>query len=86
MGPPGLGPNGPLPWALEGPRALQGPPLGPGGALPWALEGPFPWALEGPLPWALWGPLQIRKKDRDVQVVGLNGEKRTWGWQPDWDF
>jgi hypothetical protein len=47
---------------------------------------PFPWALEGPLPWAPWAPLQIRKKDRDVQVVGLNGEKRTWGWQPDWDF
>jgi hypothetical protein len=53
-------------------------PLGPGR--------PFPWALEGPLPWAPWAPLQIRKKDRDVQVVGLNGEKRTWGWQPDWDF
>ena len=49
MGPPGLGPNGPLHWVLEGP-------------LPWALQGPFPWALEGPLPWALWGPLQILNK------------------------
>ena len=54
MGPLILGPNGPPPWALDAPHALEVP-------LPWALEGPFPWALEGPLPWALWGPLQIIK-------------------------
>ena len=30
------GPNGHLPWALEGP-------------FPWALEGRLPWAVRGPL-------------------------------------
>ena len=72
MGSPGLGPNGPFLWALEGPRALEGP-------LPWALEGPFPWALEEPLPWALWGPLQVRKKDGDGGGNGVERRQKNMG-------
>jgi hypothetical protein len=49
----GLGPNGPLVWALMGPLvwALMGPPgLGPNG-LPWSGPQWAPWS--GPV-WALW--------------------------------
>jgi hypothetical protein len=56
MGPPGLGPSGPLPenWTGLGPGGA--PPLGPGGAPPLGPGGPSLGPWRGPCLWLWRGP------------------------------